>query len=439
MSLHIKNIYNVVTPTLNAPRWLVAYSGGVDSHVLLHLLTQLPQHPPIEAVHINHQLQAESSQWAQHCQQQADLLGIPLHTVAVDIDCGPRESLEEKARQARYQVFESLLQANDILMLGHHLDDQVETLLLRLLRGSGSRGASAMSHTRSLGCGKLLRPLLAFPRKDIEHYAAEHRLQWVEDPSNQQANVDRNFLRLELLPTMAERWPEYRQTLSRAAALNEESANLNTELAELDFHALGLSPTEPSLPLMSLKELSVARQKNLLRYWLELRDFPLPSAAQLQAILDDLIHARQDARPLVAWRGVQVRRFRDELYANKPLTPLDSGRVYSWDLSSPLALDDGGQLSIRQVSGSGLISRCLDMGEISVRYRQGGERCKPAGRSASQTLKKLFQEAGVETWMRDRVPLLFCGDELVAVGDYWVCEGFTVAAGEQGMALVWRR
>ncbi|MEE8057442.1 MAG: tRNA lysidine(34) synthetase TilS [Pseudomonadales bacterium] len=439
MPLLSDDLYKRLFLHLTARRWLVAYSGGVDSHVLLHLLVHCPQHPLIEVVHINHQLQAESGRWAEHCQQQVDLLGIPLHSVAVDIKCGARESLEDKARQARYQVFESLLEPNDVLMLGHHLDDQVETLMLRLLRGSGSRGASAMPHTRPIGHGTLLRPLLDIPRSAIEYYAACKKLQWVEDASNQNSHFDRNFLRLELLPKMAERWPEYRQTLSRAAALNEESANLNAELAELDFHGLSLSPEDPSISLSALKELSVARQKNLLRYWLQTRGHPLPSAAQIQAVLDELVDARQDAEPLIEWSGVQIRRFKGELYAMEPLAEFNRAAIYPWDLSGSLALNGAGQLSFKSVTGAGINVSLLDSANVTVRFRQGGERCQPAGRSGSQTLKKLFQEYEVETWLRDRVPLLFCGDTLVAVGDYWVCEGFEVSSPEKGAEVVWEK
>ncbi|WP_101756620.1 tRNA lysidine(34) synthetase TilS [Oceanicoccus sp. KOV_DT_Chl] len=343
MALTTETLTATLVPYLDAPRWLVAYSGGVDSHVLLQLLTHVPNHPVIEAVHINHQLQADANHWAGHCQQQADQLNIPLHTVAIDIDSQPKGSLEEQARDARYQVFESLLQPGDVLMMGHHLDDQVETLLLRLLRGSGVRGGSAMPQGRVLGNGLLLRPLLTIPRSVIESYANAHQLQWIEDPSNQLSDFDRNFLRLQLLPIIAERWPEYRQTLSRTAALNEEAALLNTELAQLDLVGLGLGEkggldsgavgADSVLPLAGLHALSDSRKKNLLRYWLQVGGFALPSAAQLQAVITDVINAQPDAEPVVAWGNeVQVRRFNHCLYAMPPLAAIDKTLVADWDL-----------------------------------------------------------------------------------------------------------
>lgn len=423
---------------MNARRWLVAYSGGVDSHVLLHLLLQLPDHPPIEAVHVNHQLQYQADQWVLHCQLQADRLGVPLHVETVTVHCGARESLEDKARQARYRVFEAMLQTGDILLLGHHLDDQVETLLLRLLRGSGSRGAGAMPRSRSIAYGHLLRPLLETARADLEHYAQVNQLDWVEDPSNQSTDYDRNYLRREVLPTLSGRWPEYRQTLSRTAALLEESAQLNAELAEQDLHTLGLYASQPSLPLAALAELSVARQKNIIRHWLLARQLPLPSSVQLQVVLDEVINARQDAEPLVAWPGVQVRRFKRELYAMKPLPGFNNAEVYPWDLSSSLQLGGIGVLSASTLPGSGLDYSRLDRQSISVCFRQGGERCQPAGRSGSQSLKKLFQEYQVAPWLRDRWPLIYCGDILIAVAGLWICEGFQVANEQEGLSIDWQ-
>jgi tRNA(Ile)-lysidine synthase len=435
----LNNLHRQLAPFSNAPRWLVAYSGGVDSHVLLHLLTKIPAHPPIVALHINHQLQHQSSQWAGHCQQQAGTLGIPLSVVCVDVECQARESLEEKARQARYQVFESLLEPGDVLLLGHHRDDQVETLLMRLLRGSGSRGVAAMPYSRNLGHGQLLRPLLDVSRSTIAAYAIANHLQWIEDPSNQNSDFDRNFLRLEVLPKLAQRWPEYRQTLSRAAALSEESAQLNAELAELDFHALCLSPDALSIPLATLAELSVARQKNLLRYWLEWRGLPLPSAAQLQQLLDTVVNARPDAEPLLEWPGTQIRRFKGDLYAMRPLPKFDSAAIYAWDLSRPLMIDGAGILEAKTVLGSGLHLAALDQAKITVRFRRGGERCQPAGRSGgSQTLKKLLQEYEVPTWLRDRLPLVYCDDQLVMVANLWVCEGYQATSGQSGVQLLWK-
>lgn len=436
-----------LAPFMQAPRWWVAYSGGVDSHLLLALLAQLPQRPPLAVIHVDHQLQSDSGLWAAHCREQAEALQLEFVCETVTIDPQADKGVEEAAREARYQVFAGLLQPGEVLMMGHHQDDQIETLLLRLLRGSGQRGLAGMPFTRSVGKGVLCRPLLDLSRGDIEQLAQSLGLHWIEDPSNRSEQYDRNFLRHRLLPLLAERWPGYRQALTRTVALSEENAQLNEELAELDCHALSLSPLAPSLPIAALQVLSPGRQKNLLRYWLSARQLPLPSAVQLQAVLEEVMQAREDAEPLLAWPGVQVRRFRGELYAMPPLAPVDPqlrvaikpgrcvqiagvGRV-SLQPSESLGQPATAQPRIRQAS--------LQQASVDLRLRQGGERCHPAGRSASQTLKKLLQEYAVETWLRDRLPLLYVDGQLAAVADYWVCAEFAAAPDEPAYLLLWDR
>lgn len=435
MSFSPSQLATQLTPFLHAPRWLVAYSGGVDSHVLLHSLMQYPDHPPIEAIHINHQLQAEADSWADHCQQQADQLNIPLHTQRITLENSG--NLEQQARQARYQAFESVLNTGDILMLGHHLDDQAETLMLRLLRGSGSRGAAAMPASRPLGQGQLARPLLDIPRSVIKQYAEDHQLRWIEDPSNQCSDYDRNFLRLQLLPALASRWPAYRQTLARAASLSGETADLTDELALLDFERAGVSPQQTSIPITLLENLSRARQKNLLRYWLRANGFTMPSVSQLGALLDQALNAEQQAQPLIRWGEIQIRRFNGALFVMNRQPEFDSAQIFNWDLLVPLQLEQGSRLLTQHHQGRGINLARLNAAGVTVRFRQGGERCQPAGRAHSQSLKKLFQEYQLAPWLRDRAPLLYCGDDIVAVADLWVCEGWEAGPADQGVNLIW--
>lgn len=439
-----EHVRQQLSPFHQARRWLVAYSGGVDSLVLLHTLSlcrqQLPLsgRPQLLAVHINHQLQASAGQWVEHCQQQAKHLGIELLVKPVSVVCEGGDSLEDKARQARYAAFESVIDPGDVLMMGHHLDDQVETLMLRLLRGSGSRGASAMPHRRAISHGELFRPLLDISRSDIERYAVQAELSWIEDPSNQSTRFDRNYLRHELFPVLAKRWPEYRQTLARAAALIEESSQLNDELAMVDLSQLGLSESSSCIALPGFRDLTVARQKNLLRYWLRQRGLPAPSAVQLQAVLDEVVAAKADAEPLMCWKGAEVRRFKDELYCMSPLAAIDTSVSYHWDVSRVISMPDVGDLSVSKCQGGGISLLRLQDRAITIRFRQGGERCQPAGRSGSQSLKKLFQEYAVEPWLRDRVPLLYCGEELIAVADLWVCHAWLAVANEDGWRVHWQ-
>lgn len=437
MKLNTAAIAERLAPLQSAPRWLVAFSGGVDSLLLLQMAAAVPNHPPILAVHINHGLQPEADDWQAQCEAQARALGVGFHCSRLQLQAG--SNIEETARKARYAVFATLLEKGDVLLMGHHADDQVETLLLRMLRGSGSRGLAAMPATRPLAGGRLFRPLLHCSKAEITAYAREQGWQWIEDPSNAREDFDRNYLRHRVLPAIAERWPEYRATLGRAIALSEEAGQLNGELAELDCHALSLSPLAESLPLVALAELSPGRLRNLLRYWLQCRNLNLPSAAQMQALIDDVIGAGADAEPLLEWPGVQVRRFRGELYAMPPLAAFEPADHYTLATGQALVVAGCGELSLAPCQGEGIAASVIQAGPLRVRFRGGGERCRPAGRSGSQTLKKLLQEYAVTTWLRDRVPLLYSGDVLVAVADYWVCEGYVAAPGEPGYQCQWQR
>lgn len=427
-----------------AQRWVVAYSGGVDSHVLLHLchqfLAQQASPPELLAIHINHQLQTACDAWAEHCQQQVGLLGVELTVVPVSIAKQPQKSLEELARLARYQVFEQVLHPGDVLLQGHHANDQAETVMLRLLRGSGSRGLAAMPQVRALGVAHLYRPLLNVPRSELEAYAVKQSLNWVEDPSNQSTEFDRNYLRSSVMPLLHQRWPQCLNSFARAARLSAESAQLNRDLAEIDLAKLG-SDSEPEsgagLCIDGLKRLSEARCKNLLRYWLELQQLPLPTEVQLKELIVAVIAAGDDAQPKLTWPGVEAYRFNGELRLQSPLPNFDNAEQYRWDMLAELTISGAGRLSAQQSQSTGLKFSAGQTYE--VRFRQGGEVCRPAGRGGSRKLKKLLQELSVPYWLRDRVPLIYCGDELVAVADLLVAEGWQLKEGEQGLCIHWHR
>lgn len=424
----------------DAGRWLVAYSGGMDSCVLLDCLVGIASHPPIVAVHVNHQMQPESRQWRKHCEQRAAVMGIDIICVDVDVDLEFGHSVEDAARRARYEAFETIVEHDDVLFFGHHLDDQVETVMLRLLRGSGSRGAAAMPSSRALGRGQLARPLLDISRAAIEAYAINRQLGWIDDPSNQSLDFDRNFLRLNVLPAIEQRWPGYRQTLFRAATLSEEAALLNDELAVIDLQQMGVSEqSSVTLPIELLSRLSRARQKNSLRYFLKLNHLPTPSSAQLDEAVDQLIGASVDAEPLVEWGGIQLRRFDHKIIVMRSLPSVDSSKRYAWNLTDTIILEDAGSLIAVPSLGTGIDLTRINNNELTITFRQGGERCRPVGRNGSQTLKKLFQEYKLEPWLRDRIPLITHKGEIIAVGDLWVCEGWQVKGDRQGVSLLWKR
>ena len=438
---------SVISPALLRPvlslspqskRWIVAYSGGVDSHVLLLLcqrfLANLDRPPELIALHINHQLQDCAGRWQQHCQQQAEALGISFITETVSVVCGPRQSLEEQARLARYACFESQLDSGDVLLMGHHQDDQVETVMLRLLRGSGSKGLQAMREHRAIAAGVLHRPLLNTKRQAIESFAQREGLMWVEDPSNQQQHFDRNFLRATCLPVIERRWPGYRQTLARVANLSAESWQLQQELAVLDCDRVGWQPDQASLPLEMLNTLSSARQKNLLRYWFAQRNLPAPSARQLEQVLSAVIGATEDAEPLVTWPGVDVRRFAGRLYSMATLTAVDKNQCFDVSDTESLFVEGVGQVRFSRQLGAGV--RCDK--RLVLCFRQGGERIRPAGRSGSRSLKKLLQDLSVPTWWRNRLPLLKVDGQLVAVADKVIDQAWLAEPDQYGWVMTWQ-
>ncbi len=414
----------------------VAYSGGLDSHVLLHALAAVRGElgdTRLAAVHVHHGLHADADLWTEHCTAVCGALGVPLTVLRVDARAGAGESPEASARAARYRALEQLLGAGDVLLTAHHLDDQAETLLLQLLRGSGPHGLAAMPQSSALGAARHGRPLLDVPREALRRYARGEGLSWVEDSSNAELHFDRNYLRHEILPRLAARWPSARETLARSAAHCAEAASLLDELAALDLQAvLGDGPDRLAVP--RLLALSSARRRNVLRIWLRGLGLPLPSQAQL-AQVEQALAADWDAEPCVHWSGAEVRRYRDQLYAMAPLPAHDSGAEIEWDLEAPLELPAlGGRLRATRVQGQGVHA---SRGRVTVRFRAGGERCRPLGRHETHALKKLFQEAGVPPWQRERIPLIFIGGELAAVAGLWVCEPFAASGMDYGWIFEW--
>ena len=227
-----------LTPWLNAPAWHIAFSGGLDSTVLLHLLADYARShstPPLHAIHIHHGLQPAADAWPAHCKAVCDRLGIELSIVHIQV--APGASLEQAARDARYAAFRRILGPGEVLFTGQHREDQAETLLFRLLRGAGLRGLAAMPAQRQLGQGSLARPLLTCSRQQLHDYAQTHGLIWIEDPSNRDTAFARNFLRNDVFPVLQKRWPQASQNLARCAAHLGEAQGLLDELAEGDLTA----------------------------------------------------------------------------------------------------------------------------------------------------------------------------------------------------------
>ena len=419
-------------------RYWVAYSGGLDSHVLLHGMAALREYllpAQVCAVHVNHGLHGDASVWAEHCRGVCSDLDVPLTQRAVDATPARGESPEAAARRARYQAVASVMAPGDVALTAHHRDDQAETLLLHLLRGSGPHGLAAMPHCRPFRAGWLARPLLAFSRQVLRQYAEAGALSWVEDPGNHEDRFERNFLRNEIMPALKLRWPALGHVLARAAAHQAEAARLLDSLADRDLDEVrGAVPGR--LRMDRLLGLSPERQRNVLRRWIAALDLPLPTTAHLDRVLQDALGAEPDRTPLVRWEGAEVRRYRDVLYAMPPLPPPPTDETLPWPAGETLYLPDG-RLSAEGCLGQGIKVSAWAAGAAEVRFRDGGERCRPAGRGNSRSLKNLLQEQGVPPWVRPRLPLVYVQGELAAVADLRVCEPFAADQNEPGWLIAW--
>ena len=416
----------------DSARWLVGYSGGVDSSVLLHLCADYraanSDAPPLLAVHVNHGLSADADRWQQHCEHQCAALDIPLLSTAAR-QAAPQGGPEATARRARYAAYLQHLDSGDTLFLAHHQDDQLETLLLHLCRGCGTEALGGIPSQRPLGPARLARPLLGTSRAVIRAWAERRQLSWVEDASNRDEHFDRNYLRHRVLPLLRQRWPAIAHTASRNTGLRDEERQLRTDLAAQD---LATAACGEGLSAAALRELSPARRHNLLRHWLRARGAPPLRHTSRAHIERDFLASREDATPLLAWGGYQLRRYRGILYAI-PQLPMPPRSRLSWQPLEPLSLSGMGRLCARRVQGGGLRLQQ----RLEVRFRRGGERCHPPNAGHSRSLKKLLQERGVPPWLRERVPLIYLEGRLAAVGDLWVCQHFAADAGEAGLSLSW--
>ncbi len=411
--------------------WWLAYSGGVDSQVLLHLLSQLKSQYKLDvrAVYIDHGLQKESRQWQQHCKESCLSLNIPFQSFSVYAHAARGESPEATARTARYAALSKLINKNHCLLTAQHQDDQAETLLLQLFRGAGSAGLAAMPFYAEFSAGWHVRPLLNFSQKVIMDYAQQHQLPWVEDPSNKNNKYDRNFIRNQITPLLKQRWPSIEKTISNSADLQSENKKLLEILAAEDLSKIDLENN--ILCIDDLKKLEEIRLRNLLRYWIRKQQFDIPSRKIMQQIIQQLLYSSEDSTPNIRWSGVEMHRYKNRIYINS-VTDHNEKQIFQWDGVEPLILDSiNRKLFMRCCQGKGLIKNIIGK-TLKVSFRQGGEKIKPAGRDGTHSLKKLFQEAEVPPWLRPCIPLIYLDDELIAVTGHWIADAYSVSKEESG-------
>lgn len=421
----------------------VAFSGGRDSTVLLHAAAMLRERRslPLRALHVDHGLQASSAGWARACVATAALLGVECEVVTVRVGDVRGRGVEAAAREARYAALRGRLRPGEWLLTAHHADDQAETVLRHLLRGSGVAGAAGIPARAPFGSGQLCRPLLDVPGSAVAAYAsgvlAAGGIHWIDDPMNADPDLDRSFLRHEVMPVLRRRFPAAAGALARSAGLAAEAAGLLDVLARQDAAA---AVAGERVAVAALRALDEPRQRNLLRWLVRERGWATPPERRLRTGLAQLLSAAPGRQPVLRWGVHEIRRYRDHLHLLEHAVgdPAPAEEATAWDgarvdLGAPrgvLALVPGRE------EGPALSAAAVAAG-LAIAFRSGGERVRPEADRHHRTLKYLFQSLGVVPWMRGQVPLVLAAGRLAAVADLWVAD-WAAAPAARGYAIDWR-
>ncbi|TKB44144.1 tRNA lysidine(34) synthetase TilS [Thalassotalea mangrovi] len=435
-------------PQLVQKNLLVAYSGGLDSQVLLHALASLKQQGHIAtdicAVHINHGLSRNADHWQSFTRQQCEMLDVDYRAIRVDVNNVSGGGIEEKARNARYQALAEIRTAQDIILTAHHQDDQAETFLLALKRGAGVLGLAAMQPLRqNSAVGLLGRPLLDVSRAQLQHYAEQRQLTWVEDESNQDTRFDRNFLRQQVLPLIQSRWPDFSASVVKSAAVQRQTQSLLEELAQID---LGENLANQPIALDTFNRLSQSRQINALRFRFKQLGLRMPEHKPLLQAINQIATAAIDKNPEVKCGDAVLRRYQQKLFITRDFQDIQSWTMQlDTSLTSPYRVslpDSSVILCLHEVSDaqSGQSSDdnhdsnspqflCVaDEAEIRLSCHHDNPVCKPQGRDKSRPLKKVLQERGIPPWLRRRLVFIYVDNIFAGVVGHFICEDFTLAA-----------
>lgn len=415
--------------------WLVAFSGGLDSSVLLQAMARLePQlGAPLRAVHIHHGLLPHADAWSDFCRDTCAWLGVPLEIICLDLEVPRGESLEAVAREARYDAIADLLGLDEMLLTAQHQDDQAETLLLQALRGGGIEGLAGMPRWRQWRRGWQARPLLDYARDELRAWANEQGLDWIEDPSNEDQRFDRNYLRHAVMPIVFDRWPGASRTLARSAGHLADSLGVLREVAQSDLERCRANG---ELRLDRLSELSAPRRAMAIRTWIRERGYTVPDQRRMHTIETQVMGAADDRSPCISWGNVSLRRYQDRLYLTPhPLPPVPA-EALPWPDRRTLQLPPGcGELRLIEVA-EGIPQYLWQDGRVQVCWPEEGMRCRLPGREGSRSLKKLCQERGLPPWIRPYLPLIHVDDRLVAIAGFGLCDE-SVPGGEPAVLPVW--
>ncbi|OAT34587.1 tRNA lysidine(34) synthetase TilS [Proteus myxofaciens] len=404
----------------NYTQILVGFSGGVDSTVLLHGLVQLRDiyHLPLEltAIYIHHGLNDKADAWSVHCQQCCEQWNVDFISEKVIVN-SKEGGIENSAREARYRAFHQHLQPQQILVTAQHQDDQAETFLLALKRGSGPAGLSSMPIKMVFNNNYLIRPLLNITRKHIEEYAHQQKISWVEDDSNQNARYDRNFLRLHILPLLTERWPHFSQAVTRSATLCGEQEALLDELLESELNVL--IDKAKSIDIAQLAMCSEIKRNALLRRWFAQHNKIMPSKQHISRLWQEVALAKEDANPRLRFFDDEIRRYKQRLYF-VPIISEPTNCILTWSLSEPLILPTGlGTLSLGEKDNM-VVRAPYDNEKVTIRFGLTQDSLRIVGREHARHSKKIWQELDIPPWRRTRIPLIYYNDTLIAAVNTFV-------------------
>lgn len=401
----------------------IGFSGGKDSHVLLHLLSSIPEiKSKITAVYVHHGLQAQADEWEQHCRTIATDSKVFFQCFRVNVSKKNRQSQEELARNARYQTFKSLLAEHDILLLAQHREDQLETVLLQLFRGAGVKGLSGMPVSAVWGAGHIIRPLLHISQTSIHTYAQHHHLRWITDPSNNDNDFDRNFLRNKIVPQLKQRWAALDKTIPRSARHCADSHFLNNILCTQLLHNI-YDKNDNSLDIRQLLRLNKQQQHLIIRQWFHSMQLRMPSEKTVLTIVAEMLNAKPSVNPKIKHKTYCIRRYRHKLYGfkNDPMDLIETEK--RWQKGCQQLHLNGSILTLCRAS-EGVSQSLWRTSEVRVKFRTGSEKIKLVGRQGHHSLKKLFQEKAIAPWERATIPLIYLNDELVAIADLWMSADF---------------
>lgn len=437
-------VAQLVTLAGPRPRVLVAFSGGVDSTVLAHALVRARrQLGALRLAHVDHGLQSASAEWSRHCARQARAWRVPFVSLRARVDIRKGDSLEAAARDARYRALASVLAPGEVLVTAQHRDDQVETLLLQLFRGSGVAGLAAMPVIAPFAEGRIVRPLLGVSRAELIEHARVHDLRWIDDPSNADHRFARNYLRQEILPALRQRWPGLDAALARSARHMAEAQSLLSSVAGADLARLA---DGAGLRITGLQALPRARRTNALREFIRAAGATLPPSTTLAEIAGPLLAVRGDAMPEVTWGDWVVMRRAGRLELRVKSRGRDveiASKSWCWRKERECVINSAGDRLRLVADARGPLDLDLLPPVLELRARQGGEVLRPGPRARTRTLKKLMQAARLTPDERARLPLLF-GEgpkgRLIAAGDRWLDASVMANVKSRRRArLVWKR